>query len=94
MQPLWRNHAHEPLVRIELTTPSLPWKCSATELKRRAGREKTKHASVAYAWPNINGVRSIAFLHFVLEPTLGFEPRTFRLQVGCSIQLKLCGLVR
>src|SRR3546814_7039574 len=32
-------HPHgciEPRVRIELTTPSLPWKCSATELSGRA----------------------------------------------------------
>ena len=87
MQPLWRNHAHEPLVRIELTTPSLPWKCSATELKRRAGREKTKHASVAYAWPNINGVRSSAFLHVVLEPPVRLELTTFALQERRSGQL-------
>src|SRR5690606_24791435 len=32
---LVRNECCEPRVRIELTTPSLPWKCSATELSGR-----------------------------------------------------------
>ncbi len=48
----------EPRVRIELTTPSLPWKCSTTELSGRAARgqlhENTRALSSANAarrWP-------------------------------------------
>jgi hypothetical protein len=33
--PPQAHHELEPTVRIELTTPSLPWKCSTPELRRQ-----------------------------------------------------------
>ena len=48
IQRMRTNHAREPLPGIEPGTPSLPWKCSTAELKRRcAGSLKPRPRRLA-----------------------------------------------
>ena len=43
LQARWESLTLEPTVRFELTTPSLPWKCSTPELRRQHGCQSEKH---------------------------------------------------